>query len=117
MKDKMTTARAGFPIYDITYKNARRQSEIENEIEREEPEEVSVKPPVSLTPEQVIGFYLSKIKATSDSNEKRVYSQTILWIKMLADTRKKLAALEEKVNALDRVSDDLAEQEEYPEDE
>ena len=93
----MTTAMGkNFRVENITYRHARKQSEIENEIEREEEPVQDVKPPVSLTPEQVIEFYKAKIANTSDSNEKRVYSQTIVWIKELQSTKKELVALREK---------------------
>lgn len=92
----VTTTRNGFKVEDITFRNARRQSEILNEIEQEEIPEAEVKAPVSLTPEQVKQFYLDKIKVARDSNEKRVYSQTIAWIDDLLETRKKLFALEAK---------------------
>lgn len=91
-----TTTKNGFKVYDVTFKNARRQSEIENEIEKEEHEEVKVTPPVSMTPEQVKDFFKTKIKVVSDSNEKRVYSQTIRWIDELLATKKELTALKEK---------------------
>lgn len=93
----MTTAFGkNFRREDITYRHARRQSEIENEIEHDEVREQEVKPPVSLTPEQVKDFYKTKISVSSDSNEKRVYSQTIRWIDELFNTKKELAALKEK---------------------
>ncbi len=37
-----------------------------------------------------------KIASAKDSNEKRVYAQTIRWIDELLDTKKKLFALEAK---------------------
>lgn len=93
----VTTTRSGFRVEDITFKNARQQSEILKEIEQEEGvETTSVQAPVSLTPEQVKAFYMLKITATTDSNEKRVYAQTIRWIDELLDTKKKLFALEAK---------------------
>lgn len=92
----MTTAKNRFRVEDITYHGARKQSEIENEIEREEEPEQEIKAPVSMTPEQVIEFYKAKIANTSDSNEKRVYSQTIVWIKELQSTKKELVSLREK---------------------
>lgn len=97
MSSRMTTAMgSNFRTEDVTYRHARRQSEIENEIEREEEPVEEIKAPVSLTPEQVTAFYLLKIKASNDSNEKRLYSQTIMWIKELQDTRKELLAYKEK---------------------
>lgn len=93
----MTTAMGkNFRVENITYQHARKQSEIENEIEHEEEPVQDVKPPVSLTPEQVIEFYKSKIATTSDSNEKRLYSQTITWIKELQSTKRELLAIREK---------------------
>lgn len=85
-----------FRVENVTYQHARKQSEIENEIEREEEPVQDVKPPVSLTPEQVIEFYKAKIVTTSDSNEKRLYSQTITWIKELQSTKRELLAIREK---------------------
>lgn len=97
MSNRMTTAMGNnFRSEDVTYRHARRQSEIENEIEREEEPVREIKAPVSLTPEQVTAFYLLKIKDTSDSNEKRLYSQTIMWIKELQDTKKELLSYKEK---------------------
>lgn len=93
----MTTAMGkNFRVENVTYQHARKQSEIENEIEREEVPVQDVKPPVSLTPEQVIEFYKAKIVTTSDSNEKRLYSQTITWIKELQSTKRELLAIREK---------------------
>ena len=96
MKNDVTTTKNGFRVEDITFKNARRQCEIDNEIEHEEVDTEEVKAPVSLTPEQVKEFYKSKIVSAKDSNEKRVYAQTIRWIDELAETKKKLFALESK---------------------
>ena len=92
----VTTTRNGFRVEDITFKNARRQCEIDNEIEKSEEVEDSIQAPVSLTPEQVKSFYMLKIASAKDSNEKRVYAQTIRWIDELLDTKKKLFALEAK---------------------
>ena len=92
----VTTTRNGFRVEDITFKNARRQCEIDNEVEKSEETEDSIQAPVSLTPEQVKSFYMLKIASVKDSNEKRVYAQTIRWIDELLDTKKKLFALEAK---------------------
>ena len=92
----VTTTKNGFRVEDITFKNARRQCEIDNEVEKSEETEDSIQAPVSLTPEQVKSFYMLKIASAKDSNEKRVYSQTIRWIDELLDTKKKLFALEAK---------------------
>ena len=92
--NSVTTTMKGFRVEDITFRGARRQCEIEKEIEHEEEEEVEVKAPVSLTPEKVKSFLKQKISVAKDSNEKRVYSQTIRWIDELSETRKKLFSLE-----------------------
>ena len=94
MNDVTTTK--NFRVEDITFKNARRQCEIDNEVEKSEETEDSIQAPVSLTPEQVKSFYMFKIASAKDSNEKRVYAQTIRWIDELLDTKKKLFALEAK---------------------
>ena len=92
----VTTTRNGFRTEDITFRNARLQSAILDEMNREELPEEDVKAPVSLTPEQVKQFYMIKITVARDSNEKRVYAQTIKWIDELLETKKKLFALESK---------------------
>lgn len=96
-----TTTTKGFRVEDITFHNARRQSAVEEELRAENPndyEEVEeVKAPISITPEQVISFYKQKIEVAKDSNEKRVYSQTIKWIIELSETKKKLFNLEAKM--------------------
>ena len=92
----MMTTTKGFRVEDVTFRNARRQSQIDSEIEQPEVQEDNVKAPVSLTPEQVKSFYTQKIAVAKDSNEKRVYSQTIKWIDELLETKKKLFALESK---------------------
>lgn len=96
MSNNMTTTLKGFRVEDITFHNARRQCEIDNEIDKTEDEESVVKAPISLTPEQVKDFYKSKIALAKDSNEKRVYSQTINWIDELSEVKKKLFLLEYK---------------------
>lgn len=95
----MTTAYGGhFPTKDITFKNARRQSEVAREIAEQKgatitPDGVPV--PVSLTPEQVKKFFTSKCEVV-EPTERRVYQQAIVWIDELLDTRKRLIALELK---------------------
>lgn len=103
--NQTTTTKNGFRVEDITFRNARRQSEIENEIERDDTEDGgAVQAPVSLTPEQVKTFYLAKIEQTNNIREKKVYAQTIKWIDDLLDTKKKLIQLEEKVEVQSRVA-------------
>lgn len=106
-----TTTKNGFKVEDITFRHARRQCEIENEIESVEVQEEYVKAPISLTPEQVKDFYTKKIAVSMDSNEKRVYSQTIKWIDELLETKKKLFSLEAKqvVENDDGTADDIEE--------
>lgn len=94
--NNMTTTRNGFKVQDITFRGARKQSEIDKEIEHEEPVEQEVKAPVSLTPEQIKDFYTAKIKASHDSNEKRVYSHTIKCLDELVTLRKRVLQYEEK---------------------
>lgn len=95
--NNVTTTKNGFKVEDITFRGARKQSEIEKELDQNiDSQEEEVKAPVSLTPEQVKSFYTQKISVAKDSNEKRVYSQTIKWIDELAETKKKLFALESK---------------------
>ena len=93
---QVTTTRNGFKVEDITFRKARLQSAILDEMEHEELPEEEVKAPVSLTPEQIKAFYMLKIASARDSNEKRVYAQTIKWIDELLETKKKLFALEAK---------------------
>lgn len=95
-RNNVTTTQNGFRVEDITFRGARRQCEIDKEIDMLEESEVEVKAPISLTPEQVKEFYVSKINVARDSNEKRLYSQTIKWINELLETKKKLFALEAK---------------------
>lgn len=111
MSERVTTTQKGFRVEDITFKNARRQCEIDNEIDNTEDEEGVVKAPISLTPEQVKDFYRTKISLCKDSNEKRLYSQTISWIDELSEVKKKLFALESKevVENDDGTADDIEE--------
>ena len=110
--NSVTTTKNGFKVEDITFRGARKQSEIEKELDQNiDSQEEEVKAPVSLTPEQVKSFYTQKISVAKDSNEKRVYSQTIKWIDELAETKKKLFALESKevVNNDDGTASDIEE--------
>lgn len=101
----MTTTRNGFRVEDVTFKNARRQSAIEDEIDSDMTTvSGSVQVPVSLTPEQVKSFYEAKRESTSNGNEKKVYNQTIKWIDELLSTKKKMIALEEKLETYEKVN-------------
>ena len=104
--NNVTTTLKGFRVEDVTFKNARRQCEIDNEIDDIEDEEGVVKAPISLTPEQVKDFYKSKIALAKDSNEKRLYSQTINWIDELSEVKKKLFLLESKEVVVNEGTDD-----------
>ena len=109
MSNNITTTQNGFRVEDVTFRKARRQCEIDNEIDNEDVVQEEVKAPVSLTPEQVKMFYIAKISTAKDSNEKRVYAQTIKWIDELLETKKKLFALEAKevVENDDGTADDI----------
>ena len=50
----VTTTRNGFRVEDITFKNARRQCEIDNEVEKSEETEDSIQAPVSLDRKSVV---------------------------------------------------------------
>lgn len=96
----VTTTKTGFRVSDVTLKNPRRQSEVAREIAAERGQDVSgtsVIAPVSLTPESVKTFYERQIEASVNDNEKKVYTQTILWIDELFNLRKKVVELEAKI--------------------
>lgn len=78
----MTTT-GSIRVEDITFKGARKQSEIDKEIVKGDSADIEVKVPVSLTPEQVVVFYKSLIVSTRGTPEKLVYAQTIKWIEEL----------------------------------
>lgn len=88
---QQTTTRSNFRVEDITFKRARKQSEIDKELGITtvmNEEEVEV--PVSLTPEQIKSFYAKKIQATQDQAQKKVYAQTIRWIDELQSVKAEL---------------------------
>ena len=87
----ITVRRGGFRVEDVTFRNARQQSEILNEgVIDEEVEKSKVEAPKSLTPEQIKNFFLKKIQNTTDEGEKRVYAKTIHLVDELAETKKEL---------------------------
>ena len=105
---EMTTTQNGFKIIDVTFRGARRQCEIENEIDSAVTtvSRSEIVAPVSCTPEQVKDFFRKKCESTPIGNEKKVYNQTIKWIDELAETKKKLFALENKqVTEVDKDED------------
>jgi hypothetical protein len=99
----MTTTKAGFRVEDITFKNARQQSAILDETDQIESEAGDIEVPVSLTPEQVKNFFEAKIEVTYNGREKKLYRQTIKWIDEMLDTKKKLLAVEEKLETIQKV--------------
>ena len=80
----------GFVTEDVTFKNARRQSDILKEVESEQIIDNEVEAPISLTPEQLIDYYLKCIQSTGDQSKRRIFAQTIKWIVELQETKKKL---------------------------
>ena len=86
----------GFKVIDITFRNARSQSEILKELGEEELKEKGVSIPVSRTPEQIINFYRDKIENTQNVLEKDVYRTTIFFIEEFQRIRKELIAKESK---------------------
>lgn len=106
-----TTTRNGFRVEDVTFRGARQQSAILDEIgENEETETGEIKVPVSLTPEQVKSFFEAKSDATNNGKEKKLYAQTIRWIDELLETKKKLIATEEKLETYIRVNKENSEE-------
>ena len=111
-KNQMTTTN-GFRVEDITFKKARRQSAIIEELGLEdEIEETEIKAPVSLTPEQVKEFLRVKIEASSDSNEKRLYSQIIMWVDELLKLKRDYVVLQEKIESFNTKEPDVEDIEE-----
>lgn len=91
----ITVRRGGFRVEDVTFRNARQQSEILNEgVIDEEIEKSKVEAPKSLTPEQIKNFFLKKIQNTTDEGEKRVYAKTIHLVDELAEIKNKLVKYE-----------------------
>lgn len=84
------TSTRGFKVEDVTFKHARRQNEIEKELNYETVAETEVEVPVSLTPEQVIDYYQTLINLSDDTKEKVLFSQTIKWIKELQKVKAEL---------------------------
>lgn len=91
MSQKVTTTRGGFTVEDITFKQARRQNEIDKElgVEEETLQEIE-EVPVSLTPEQVIDYYEQLISITEETSKKVVFARTIRWIKELQRVKAEL---------------------------
>lgn len=97
MKNDVTTTTKGFRVVDITFKNARKQSEILDELPEESVED-NTTVPVSTTPEQIIKYYKSKIEGTRNAKERKVYEVTIQWIEERFALDKKCTELEQKID-------------------
>ena len=91
-----TTTNSKFPVIDITFKGARKQCEIDNEIGTENKTEEQIYIPVSYTPEQLVQFYEDKSLKTLNIAEKKVYEKTIELIKDYQTVKKALVNLELK---------------------
>lgn len=103
----VTTVKSGFRVEDITFKNARRQSAIENECSEEEIVSNEVQAPISLTPEQVKKFIRSKSEGTQNMQERKVYNQILRWIDELLETRKQLINLKSKEEVKEKVNEEV----------
>lgn len=112
MSQQVTTTKGGIRVEDITFRGARRQSEIDKELNVLPEEKQEIKAPVSLTPEQVKLYYLTCIQHTEDQSTKKVYYQTIKWIDELQKVKSKLMQYElkeMKANAGSTTPDDIQE--------
>ena len=98
-RERVTTTRnfGQFRREDITFSEPRMQSQILDEVPREQVTSAEPEPPVSSTPEQVIRWYEECIEKTSDKQKKHVYGLTVKWIKELEE--KKQAEVAEKVKS------------------
>lgn len=68
----------GFRTEDITFKGVRKQHEILKESPEAKVVDTSdVEVPVSLTPEQLIQYYLECIAGTPEQEKRRVFAKTI----------------------------------------
>ena len=103
MRDKVTTTKMGFRVQDITFKDARRQSAIDEELgnNTEEYSDGDIPVPVSFTPEQVINFLNAKGDSTQNMNERKLYKQISAWVDELFKLKKKVTQLEQKVTLLE----------------
>lgn len=110
MSKNMTTT-GNIRVEDITFRGARQQKKVIEEIAERHGDTTdstgSVTVPMSLTPEAVKTFYAEKIVETRDVNEKKIYTQTIRWIDECIETKKKLVALELKYQTTEESPDDI----------
>lgn len=100
----MTTTKNGIRVEDITFKNARKQSAIIDELP-EEDREISAEnlAPVSMTPEQVKSFFNVKKEQTHNGNEKRLYDTVCEWIDSYFALKKQVILLEKKLDVYENV--------------
>lgn len=96
MSNQITTT-GNFRVQDVTYKHARKQSEIDTELGITPTNSVDeVEAPVSLTPEQLIKFYEDCINVTNDTHRRLAYGQTIKFIKELLETKTQLSVYQNR---------------------
>ena len=95
-----------FRVQDITFKGARKQSEILNEIEVEEKEKQVVQAPTSCTPEQVKTYLSDLAKVSEDNAQKRVLLSACKMIEELMRSKDELRYLRNKVETLTALDDD-----------
>ena len=99
MPGRITTTQTfdNFRKEDITYKKARRQSEIADELDKGEiVGEVNVEVPTSSTPEQLIAFYKDMSKSAKTKAEKNIYSQTAKMIQRMQTLEQELVQYKAK---------------------
>ena len=109
----VTTTR-GFRVEDITFKNARRQSEIFNELasENAQNDHIATLPPVpqSFTPEQITSYLNDVISNTEDHNTKRLFSMILKVVRENEDLKNQVRKLNQQVDsfkALETTPDDI----------
>lgn len=87
---------SGFRVEDITFKKARRQSEIDKELSVTRLKQDGVEAPVSLTLEQVMSYYKDVANNTEDEQTKKLFNQTVNWLQELQTLRQKLLMYTQK---------------------
>lgn len=106
-----TTTRNGIRVEDISFKDARKQSEILKEMDTPVQVDSDDTPiPVSMTPEQVNKYLTSKQESTNNQSEKKFLGDLISLLYSLFEDRKKLVALElqeDKRRANAEISDEI----------
>lgn len=105
------TTTGNIRVQDITFKKARRQSEIEKELGIEVEKEESVEIPNSFTVEQMITYCQSVIEATKETRTKVYYGQMIRYLRELEELRKykmqKEREVEKELAGRDNTPDDI----------